>query len=270
MSDNVFQASQPTVPVPKSTDIPVESVTLPSQGKIYPLGHPLNNEKQVEIKCMTAKEEDLLTSRALIKNGTVITQLLRSCLINKAIDPDDLFIGDRSAIMMAIRITGYGPEYNVKMTCPVCKEECDYEFSLSDLKVKPLSAQPIVENENIFEYILPKSGQKVQFRLLTARDDIEMSKTAEARKKLKQQVDNNVTGKLFTSIISIAGETDRSKLVSMVSNMRAQDSRALRKYIDEIEPGVEMKQIFICPKCQDESEVNIPLGMTFFWPDSGL
>lgn len=270
MSDNVFQqAQQVAAPAVRSDDIPVESVNLPSQGVIYPLGHPLNNEKQVEIKCMTAKEEDLLTSRALIKNGTVLTQLLRSCLLNKAIDPDDLLLGDRNAILIAIRVTGYGPAYNVKLDCPKCGEPCEHEFNLTGLKLKPLTAKPSAENTNLFDFILPISGQKVQVRLLSSRDHGEISKTAEARRKLKQQVDNNVTGRLFSAIVSINGETDRTKIASMVNNMRAADSRALRKFVDEIEPGVEMKQPFVCTSCSEESEVSIPIGMSFFWPDYG-
>lgn len=270
MSDNVFQQAQQVVaPAPKSDEVPVELVTLPSQGLIYPLGHPLNGEKQVEIKCMTAKEEDLLTSRALIKNGTVLSQLLRSCMLNKSIDPDDMLLGDRNALLIAIRVTGYGPGYNVKMPCPKCGEQCEHEFRLDKLSIKPLAVKPTAENENLFDFVLPLSGQRVQVRLLSARDENEISRTQEARKKLKQQVDNNVTGRLFSAIVSINGETDRAKLASMINNMRAGDSRALRKFVDEIEPGVNLKQPFVCPQCSEESEVSIPIGMNFFWPDFG-
>jgi hypothetical protein len=268
MSDNVFQ--QPTVPTQTKTDeIPVESVTLPSQGLIYPLGHPLNNEKQVEIKCMTAKEEDLLTSRALIKNGTVMSQLLRACILNKAIDPEDMLVGDRNAILIAIRITGYGADYKAKIKCPECDEEFENDFTLNGLKVKPLTVKPAAEHQNIFDFVLPLAGHKVQVRLLTAKDETEISKISEARKKLKSPIDNNITNRLFSSIISINGETDRSKIAQMVNNMRASDSRALRKFLDEVEPGIDMKQEVTCPQCSVPSEVSVPLGMNFFWPDFG-
>lgn len=274
MSDNVFQQAAPPAKLENVSresgfDIPVESVTLPSQGLVYPVGHPLNNEQKVDIKCMTAKEEDLLTSRALIKNGTVITQLLRSCILNKSVDPDDMLIGDRNAVLIAIRITGYGADYKAKIECPECSEEYDNEFSLSQLKVKPLSVAPVAQSENLFEFTLPSSGQRVQVRLLTGRDEAEISKMAERKKKLQAQIDNNVTARLFSSIVSINGETDRNKISYAVNNMRASDSRALRRFIDEIEPGVEMKQKVSCPHCHEESEVSVPLGISFFWPDLG-
>ena len=275
MTDTVNPFVQPTQPAPVSAgsgggfNVPVETVTLPSQGLVYPLGHPLSNEKQVDIKCMTAKEEDLLTSRALIKNGTVISQLLRSCILNKSVDPDDMLVGDRNAVLIAIRITGYGAEYKAKIECPQCGEDYENEFSLSQLRVKPLTAQSAAPNENLFDFTLPGTGQRVQIRLLTGRDEAEISKISERKKKLQSQIDNNVTARLFSSIVSLNGETDKNKISQAVNNMRASDSRALRRFIDDIEPGVQMKQTVSCPHCVEESEVNVPLGISFFWPDLG-
>jgi hypothetical protein len=277
MSNEIFNASQPNQEPQKLSglsqevgfDIPVESVTLPSRGLAYAPDHPLCNEDSVEIKCMTAKEEDLLTSRALIKNGTVISQLLRSCILNKTVDPDDMLVGDRNAVLIAIRVTGYGSEYAVKIGCPSCSEEYDNEFSLSGLKVKPLTGTPATPNANLFEYTLPLSGLKIHFKLLTGRDELEISKVSDKKKKLQTQIDNSITSRLLYSIVSVGGETDRNKIAKVVNNMRAGDSRALRKHIDSIEPGVEMRQSSTCPHCNEESEVNVPLGITFFWPDLG-
>jgi hypothetical protein len=274
MSNGIFQKSDnkmslDAVSQEAGFQVPVENVTLPSKGLVYPVGHPLSNEESLEIKCLTAKEEDILTSRALIKNGTVISQLLRSCILNKSVDPDDMLVGDRNAILVAIRITGYGSDYKVKIQCPACSEDYENEFSLAQLKVKTLSAAPLRQNENLFEYTLPGSGQVVQLKLLTGRDELEISKIAEKKKKLQTQVDNSVTSRLFYSVIAINGETDRQKLSYIINNMRAGDSRALRRYIDKVEPGVEMKQEVSCPHCSDQSEVNIPLGISFFWPDLG-
>ena len=83
----------------------------------------------VDIKAMTAREEDILTSRAFIKKGTVITELIRSCLVDKRIDPNSLLSGDRNALMVAIRVTGYGVEYSTEVTCPVCDT---YSFNVKD------------------------------------------------------------------------------------------------------------------------------------------
>ncbi len=87
-------------------EVPVEAVPLPSKGTVYPADSPLHGQETVEIRAMTAKEEDILTSRALIKKGTVITHLIQSCLVNKQIDVNEMLVGDRNAIMTALRITG--------------------------------------------------------------------------------------------------------------------------------------------------------------------
>jgi hypothetical protein len=113
------------------TEVPVEIVTLPSKGSVYPVGHPLSNEETVEIKALTAREEDLLTSRALIKNGTVISKLLKACIMNKLVNPDDMLAGDRNALLIGIRVTGYGPDYDVKISCVECSKDFENTFSLS-------------------------------------------------------------------------------------------------------------------------------------------
>lgn len=269
----VFQQSQiqtqPQASPPQEIgyQIPVESVTLPSKGKLYSQDHPLYNETSVDIKCMTAKEEDLLTSRALIKNGTVMSKLISSCLMNKTIDPDTLITGDRNAILIAIRVTGYGGDYKVKMTCPECDEDYESEFSLSGLKIKPLTDEPVQPNANLFSFTLPLSGLVIQYRLLTGADESEISKIQERQKKLGSQIEHSVTLRLFQAIESVNGEVDRQKIQQIVSQLRAGDSRALRKRILEIQPTVDMKQWSTCTYCSEQSEVSVPLGPTFFWPD---
>lgn len=250
-------------------EIPVEAVTLPSKGLVYSPDHPLCNEDKVEIKCMTAKEEDLLTSRALIKNGTVISKLLQSCILNKMVNPDEMLTGDRNALLIAIRVTGYGADYKVKIDCPECDDQFENEFSLAGLEIRGLGAEPIQANMNLFVFTLPVTKKQVQFKLLTGQDESELLEIEKRRKKLGNQVENSVTGRLFKCILSVDGETDGSKLARIVQNMPAGDSRALRSYIDKIEPSVEMKQWAKCPGCGEQSEVNIPLGISFFWPDAG-
>jgi len=250
-------------------DIPVESVPLPSRGLVYPIDNVLSNEERVDIRAMSAKQEDILTSRALIKNGTVITHLLQSCLLNKAVDVDQMLTGDRNAVLIAIRVTGYGSEYKVKVSCPDCDEESDYEFSLARLKVKSLGANPVYPNTNLFEYTLPKSGLQMQFRLFTGADEAELSRMADRRRKLGSQVDEVVTSRLFAATVAVNGVTDRQKIKKITDNLMAYDAKAYRKYMTDIEPGVEMKQEFVCSRCTAESEVDVPLGTTFFWPDVG-
>jgi hypothetical protein len=251
-------------------EVAVESVPLPSEGKVYPTDAASYNRETIEIKAMTAREEDILTSRAYIKKGTVISQLLKSCIVDKNIKVDNLISGDRNALMTAIRITGYGSDYKVELDCPECGEKGEHSFNLAELPIKRLEIQPIREGENAFEFLLPVSKKKVVFRFLTGHDERNMSVEAERRKKKKigGDLENVVTSRLTHSIIEVEGVTDRNKIAQFIRNMPALDSRKLRTFMDDNEPGVEMKGWMDCPHCYETSEVDMPIGANFFWPDS--
>ena len=249
-------------------EVPVENVPLPSQGMVYPAESPLHGQETVQIRAMTAKEEDILTSKALIKKGTVITHLLQSCLIDKSVRVDEMLSGDRNALMVALRVTGYGSDYNVEVDCPACSERSKQSFDLTELKINRLSTAPIAVGANVFEFELPVTKKGVRFKFLTGIDEQDIMVTQERRKKQGQQADNLVTMRLQHAIVSIANVTDRNKIAMFISNMPARDSLALRRHIDGAEPGIEMKAWMDCPSCLEHSEVRLPLGATFFWPDS--
>lgn len=251
-------------------EIPVEVVPLPSKGLVYPEHHPLHAADTVEISSMTAREEDILTSRALIKKGTVITQLIRSCLTNKNINVDSLLSGDKNALMIAIRITGYGSDYNVEIGCPSCDEKFKNMFNLNEMPIRSFSIEPTERGSNLFSFTLPKTGKEVLFKFLTGSDEEELMKMADRKKKSfgEGAIDSTVTTRLIASVYSFAGITDKGKLAQILRNLPAYDSLALRNHIDENEPGIQMRQYVICPHCGEESEVNIPLGIEFFWPRS--
>lgn len=249
-------------------EIPVESVPLPSAGLIYPTDSPLSGRETVDIRAMTAKEEDILTSRALIKKGTVITELLKSCLVDKSIDPDLLISGDRNAIMTAVRVTGYGADYSVDIDCPACSEKSKQNFKLTDLSIKRLEIDPVEIGKNLFEFKLPVSGKNIRFKFLTGKDEQEITITSERKRKQGQQSDNLITQKLMYSVVSVDGTTDKVKVQSFIRNMPARDSLSLRKFMDANEPGIDMKSWIECPNCDESSEVRLPLGASFFWPDN--
>ena len=250
-------------------DIPQEIVPLPSSGKVYPPDSSLHAAELVEIRAMTAKEEDILTSRALLKKGTVVTELIRSCLIDKTINPLDLLSGDRNALMISIRITGYGPEYSVEMECPECAVKSPHSFNLGALPIKRLEIEPSIPGTNVFEFLLPYSKKTVRFKFMTGRDEEESRVLGEKQKKLALGTESTVTTNLLYSILSIEGIEDRSKISNFIKAMPARDSLALRNYIKDNEPGITMKQDTTCNSCGHSEEVTMPLGVTFLWPSSG-
>lgn len=249
-------------------EIPVESVPLPSLGKVYPNDSALQGRETVEITAMTAREEDILTSKALLKKGTVITELIRSCLIDKSINPIDMLTGDRNALMVAIRITGYGQGYDADVTCSECEHKFTETFDLAAMPIKRLEIEPTSPGQNVFEFVLPRTKKRVLFRFMTGRVEQEISMQEQKQKKIGMPSDNAITTGLHHSIIAIDGIDDRAKIAQFVRFMPASDSRDLRTYINTNQPDIVMKQTVTCPACNHEEEVDMPMGMNFLWPET--
>jgi len=249
-------------------DIAVESVPLPSLGMIYPKDSPLHGQETLQIRPMTAREEDILTSRAYIKDGTVISKLIDSCLVDKRINSEDLISGDRTALMVALRITGYGADYNIEVSCPECGATNKSEFDLSQLPIRRLEVEPVEIGENLFEVVLPVTKKTVQVKFLTGHDEKEMMIINERKKKKGMSTDTGITDRLTRCIESVDGITNKNKISFFVKNMPVRDSLALRKFLDNQEPGVVMKGDLRCNSCFEESEVELPIGASFFWPET--
>ena len=265
--NQVFTAPQGPAPKPSiSVDVPVEVVPLPSAGLVYPVSSPLHRRETLEIKAGTAKEEDILTSSAYLKKGTVLTELIRSCLVDKSIDPLDMLVGDRTALMFAIRITMYTDQYDVEMECGECSTKTPRTFNLSELPIRRLNIQPVAEGINLFEFLLPVTQKKVLFKFMTGRDEENVIITDQKRKKLGMGNETTVTTSLLYSIQSIDGVEDRGAIGNFVKQMPARDSLALRNYIRNNEPGIIQKQEASCPNCGHNEEVTMPMGVSFLWP----
>ena len=247
--------------------VPCDYVMLPSKGRIYPPDSPLHNMEEIEVRHLTAADEDILTSRSLLRSGTAIDTLLDNVIINQSIKAEELVSGDKNAIMTFLRITGYGPEYNIEISCPDCNEDVKNEFDLSQLNMKMLDTDPVVEGQNRFSLDLP-SGVNIHFKFLTSKEDKIISDEQDKIKKMTNSpLDHNITTRFKYQLISVDGNEDKSFITNFINVMNVRDSRAFRKYFEEIEPDVIMKQDFNCPQCGHRGEVDIPVTVDFFWPD---
>ncbi len=249
-------------------EMAVENVPLPSRGIIYSPESALYGKETLQIRAMTAKDEDILMSRAYIKNGTAIQELIKACLVDKSIDVDEMIAGDRNAIMIALRITGYGADYQVECDCPKCNKTADQNFNLSNLGIKRLEIDPISEGSNLFEIQLPVCKKIVRVKFSNGYDEKELSSAQERKKKLGLQQDTIITDRLQNAIVSVQSITDKTKIGMFIKEMPARDSLALRKFLDNNEPGIDMTVNMKCPHCFEESEIKLPIGINFFWPNS--
>lgn len=251
-------------------DLPVAEVPLPSKGLVYPDG-PLAGAETIELKPMTAREEDILMNRTLVRKGTVVSELIKSCLIDKNIDVNSMISGDRNALMIAVRITGYGADYSPKVTCPACESQQDFSVNLESLPVKELDLEKLKQvgqGQNAFEFVLPFSKKTVIFKFLTGKEEERILQDIEAKRKKGIVQENLVTTKLMNSIIAIEGNAERSFINQFCQHMPARDSLALRKVLDASEPGVDMSSDFTCNSCGHTEVLTVPLGPSFFWPNA--
>lgn len=247
--------------------VPVETVPLPSKGLVYDPDSRLYKIKTLDIKAMTAHEEDILSSPALIKKGETLNMLIKSCVQDKSVNVGEMLIGDRNALMIAIRVTGYGPEYKTAFTCPHCDHLNKTAVDLSGLPIQFLDLKPTKSGANSFEFTLPVTKKKVLFKFMTVNDEKELTASREAMlKHFDLAIENNVTANLEKQIVSIDGITDRNKIKHFVKYMPAFDSKSLRKYIKENEPGIKMQHNLVCSECSGASTVLVPMSREFFWP----
>ncbi len=266
------QPDAPTPPVDQTNDLfsfvnPTEFVELPSGGQLYGEDHPLHNVDTVEIRHMTAKEEDILTSETLLKRGMAIDRLVESVMVDKSIKTEDLLIGDKNAILLAARITGFGPQYEVGVTCPSCDTAQEQLFDLSEISQKKRSLRGVkTTDDGTYTFKLPKTKINIEVRLLTSRDERELSRQLEARKK-QRLPENTATTLLSAIIVSANGVDDRAQLTKLVEMMPLQDSKHIRTVYDRIKPDIDMEFDFTCTNCSHDGRVTMPLTAEFFWPN---
>ena len=246
----------------KDNKFPSEVIDLPSKGLLYPEDSPLRSGK-LEIKYMTAREEDILTSQNLIKKGLVIDKLLESLILTKDVKLEDLVLGDKNAIMVAARILAYGWDYVCDVTSPTTGEKLTTSFNLADCPFKILDKET---DGNEFKIILPNSKQELTFRILTGKEEKAIAKEIERIEKLGTQIIPELTTRLRYSVIAVDGDTEKSTITSAVQNMLSRDSLFLRAEIAKVSPDIEMAQEVDIGG--ETVTVDIPMTANFFWPST--
>jgi len=240
---------------------PTEIVELPSKGLVYPEDNPLSSGT-VEIKYMTAKEEDILTNQNYIKDGTVLDKLLKSLIVSK-IKFEDLIVGDKNAIMVAARILGYGKDYTFKYN------DEEITVDLTTLKSRYLDESKLIEKgTNKFKFTMPSSNTEVEFKLLTGKDDVAVKQEIKGIQKLNKLSNPELSTRLKYMILSVNGDTEKKTIRDYVDNYcLARDSRALREYIRSSQPDVDLTFTYESADGIEEG-VTLPMTVTFFWPDA--
>ena len=249
-----------------SYQVPTEIVDLPSKGLFYPEGHPLHNVETVEIKFMTTKEEDILTSPSLVEKGIVFDKLMESILVDRRIDPSSLVTGDRNAILHKARISAYGPEYSFAAACPACSNVQKVEHIFQEMKCKEMVYNETTIENGLLKIKLPKSGAIVYLKILNGRDEKEIAE--EQRKRVKSNLPEEQLILTYRKMmVRVNDNDDLFYIANFISTMPISDSRYLRKVYSEAKPDLDLRYHFECKKCSylDDGGV-VPITGDFFWP----
>lgn len=258
---------------------PTEIVDLPSKGLVYPKDNPLSTGK-VEMKYMTAKEEDILTTQSYIKDGTVLDRLFQSLILGNGegapIKYIDLTTGDKNAIMIAARVLGYGKDYKVEIQDPFSDNKQEEVIDLTQFEAADYDGKNQTElHKNEFEYELPKSKRKITFMAMTESKERkvkhQIKDLEKKQRKLKDVTSRELTTRLKNMILSVDGESDTATINNFVDNeLFAIDSQSLRNYINEVVPDMDLNYEFVSEETGERREMLLPMDVTFFWPSSKL
>jgi hypothetical protein len=249
---------------------PTVFVELPSKGRFYKAGSPLHGKETLEIKFMTAKEEDILTSKALIKKGVVLDRLLESVIVDKSINVGELLVGDRNALLIDARISGFGSKYVTSVGCPACNTVTKHAFLLDENKkmIEGTIPEHLADKvkhieDKLYAITLPQTGVTVHIRLMTGNDEKAIVQINEVNKN--NAVDNSNTQQLKLLIESAEGEKDKKLISQFVDVMPLKDSRFLKEAYKAITPNVDLTQHFECKACDYSADMEVPFNLEFFW-----
>jgi|TARA_R110002167_G_scaffold210891_1_gene415389 hypothetical protein len=237
---------------------PTETVDLPSKGLVYPKEHILRSGK-VEVKYMTAKEEDILTNSAYIKNGTVIDKLIDSVIVTEGVNQKDLIVGDKNAVMIATRILGYGADYKVMISGE------EHTIDLGQIENKEFDVSLITEGQNEFSFKLPHSKVDLTYKILTGNDENSINREVQGLKKLDKNSSAELSTRMKYMILSVNGDSEKKTVREFVDNgFLARDARAFRDHIKTTSPDVDLSYVL-----DNGKEVEVSIGLNFFWPELG-
>lgn len=245
--------------VPDEFKVPYDIIELPSQGLLYP-----SKKNKVKVEYLTAMDENVLSSPNILSSGKVLDILLERKIKDLGFPINELISGDKVAVLVFLRSTAFGDEY--KQAVVNSKGDIvEGTINLSELKQKKLLIKPDERNE--FDFVLPKSGNKIKFRYLNTKDEDEIEEMDKfTQEKFKTDVSFAITLKMERMIMEIDGNRDKMFISNFIKRMTIIDSRSFSKYVSDNEPGLDFKTI-ARTQGGESVECFLRLGKSFFWPE---
>lgn len=253
-------------PIKAKINVATEVIELPSKGLLYPEGHPLASGK-IEMRYMTARDEDILSSQTLIKQGLVVDRLLQALIVTE-VDYDSILAIDKGAIFIAARILAYGKDYEIEVTCPNCGEKTKMTVDLQKFDDKLVDWSIFTKGQTTHKFTLPAGKQELTLRFLTHGDEKRIEEDLKGNRKMSKLtgVDAELTTRLKNLIVAVNGDTSTTAVNQCVDNMLSRDSLALRSHLKKVTPELDTQILFTCSSCGHEQLMSLPIGISFFWP----
>ena len=245
--------------VPDEYKVPYDILELPSQGLLYP-----NKKNSVKVEYLTAMDENVLVSPNIMNSGRVLDVLLERKVKDLGFPVEELLDGDRVALLLFLRSTSFGEEFK-QGVLNKNGDVVEGTINLSELKQKKLTIKPDENNE--FDFELPKSKKKIKFRFLNGKDEKDIDDKDEfMKKRFETDISFALTLKLEKLIMEIDGNRDKIYVSNFIKTMSILDSRTLTKYVRENEPGIDFETK---ARIQGGESVDtfLRLNKSFFWPE---
>jgi hypothetical protein len=250
MDDQLLQAAT------ESFSLPHDVVTLPSNGKFYK-----SKKKSVKIGFLTATDENLLLNSVRGNSDNVVLTLVRNKLYEHDLRPEDMIEGDIQTILLYLRNTSFGPEYNLVLKDPQTGKPFDHVEILDEIDFKKTEVQP--DENGIFTTTLPKCGSTVKLRLLTYGETVELDRLAETYPQ--GRIVPTITWKLNKQIVSVDGNEDKMMISKFIESMPIMDSKYIREFLNKNQPSLDLTRTTIAPS-GERVVFNITFGVEFFRP----
>ena len=245
MEDNVKMYGQ------QNFNLPHDVLKLPSEGKFY-----ASKKKSVKVGYLTASDENLIMASPA---DELIMNLVRTKLYEPDLRPDEMLNGDIEAILIFLRNTAFGPEYNVSVLDPKTNQRFSAVIALDELDFKKDIQEP--EEGGYYRTTLPKSDTLVELKPLTYKEIQDINK--QASQYPQGRVAPKVTWRLQKQIKSVGGDSNPSTINSFIDGLPIVDSKYIRNFLDENEPRLDLKKSAIAPS-GEKVDVDITFGVEFF------
>lgn len=229
---------------PTMTYAEVVDVTLP-----VPMDHPTRGElRKAEVRELTGEDEEYL-SKGRARHDRINRLVERGTVSLEGEDVDESIVrampmGDRDALMVAIRRATYGDDVDLDLICNSCQAE-------NNITVNLATEIETISGEDRAEVPLRKGGVAV-IRWPTGEDEAAVQREIEKNRKTVTgaEVNSLLLGRI---LVSVGGQTAIGEQTARSLPMATR--KDIVNFLEENTPGPKLEVEHECVECGAKSPV---------------